>query len=213
MKQLKKDIIEFLEGISDDKINHLYTPGIPPGTLFESKLLRLDWQKMTSGKDDQKKYNGHVQTNLQKKKRGSKSVAVALVPGHASKLKKDIIEFLEGISDDKINQFYTPGITPGLLFEGKLLRLDFQKYTSGEDNQRYNVHVQTNLHKTKKKQEWLCAKSESVAIALAPGHGSLTADRIREELIASIDAITGNWKVGTMSQYLGHPVGDLADVF
>ncbi|KAI9833995.1 MAG: hypothetical protein M1826_005900 [Phylliscum demangeonii] len=157
--QLKKDIVQFLEEIPDDKINHLYTPGITPELLFESKRLRLDWQKFTSPKDDQKKYNVHLQTNLQKKKkRGSKSVAVALVPRHGSltadhtsvrmskQLKKDIIEFL-----------YTPGITPGTLFDGTLLRLDWQKFTSGEDDQKkYNVHVQTNLRRTKKKLEWLC---------------------------------------------------------
>ncbi|KAI9833983.1 MAG: hypothetical protein M1826_005888 [Phylliscum demangeonii] len=104
-KQLKEDVIEFVKGIPDDRIDHLYTPGITPGLLFESKLLRFDWQNK-------------------------------------------IIEFLEGIADDKIHHLYTPGITPGTLFKDTLLRLDWQK---------------TNVRRTKKKQEWLCAKGISSA--------------------------------------------------
>ncbi|KAI9818646.1 MAG: hypothetical protein M1826_001369 [Phylliscum demangeonii] len=64
----KKQMIEFLDEIPDDRINNLYTPGITPGPLFEGKILRLDWQKFTSGKGDQKKYNVHVQTNLNRRR-------------------------------------------------------------------------------------------------------------------------------------------------
>ncbi|KAI9814075.1 MAG: hypothetical protein M1826_002320 [Phylliscum demangeonii] len=45
--RLKEEIIEFVREIPDDKINHLYTPGIRPGLLFAGKPLRLDWQKMS----------------------------------------------------------------------------------------------------------------------------------------------------------------------
>ncbi|KAI9818645.1 MAG: hypothetical protein M1826_001368 [Phylliscum demangeonii] len=133
MKQVKREAIEFLEEIPDDRINHLYTPGITTGLFFEGKRLRLDWQKFTSGKGDQKRYNVHVQTKKHRKKNAnekrchkSESVAVALQTcvKMSDHLKKQMIEFLDEIPDDTINHVYTLGITPGLLFEGKLLRLD-----------------------------------------------------------------------------------------
>ncbi|KAI9830689.1 MAG: hypothetical protein M1826_004518 [Phylliscum demangeonii] len=186
--------------IPDDRINHLYTPGITPGTLFEGQLLRLDFQKFTSGNDDQKKYIVHVQTNLRKKKKKrewhctkSDSVAVAHVPADGSWTVDQIRE----ITSSPMTESTTctrPASRRGpssSLFEGQLLRLDFQKFTSGKDDQKkYNVHVQTNLRKKKKKREWHCTKSDSVAVAHVPADGSWAVDQIREELIASINAVT-----------------------
>ncbi|KAI9830392.1 MAG: hypothetical protein M1826_004815 [Phylliscum demangeonii] len=97
--------------IADDRINHLYTPGI---MAIAARIVVFS--------------------------------SPGTLPIKMSKqLKEDVIEFLKGISDDRIAHLYTPGIKPGLLFKSELLRLDFQKMTSGKDDKRYNVHVQNNL--------------------------------------------------------------------
>ncbi|KAI9828915.1 MAG: hypothetical protein M1826_005838 [Phylliscum demangeonii] len=121
-------------------------------------------------------------------------------------LKKDVIEFLEDIPDDKINHLYTPGITPGCLFESERLRLDWQKFTSGtDDHKKYNVHVQTNFHNKKKSGVWRVSQSKSVAVALVPVDGSWTVDQIKEELIASFDAVNSK-KTWTLYLWSSDPL-------
>ncbi|KAI9801938.1 MAG: hypothetical protein M1826_005122 [Phylliscum demangeonii] len=82
MSKLLYRLRDFVEGLSDEAFDKLFTPSAHPSNLYRDRNFHLDWQNTTS---DKLHYNFQVQVNKETEEKALKklkgcSVTMTLIP-------------------------------------------------------------------------------------------------------------------------------------